>query len=97
MVLGIGKILNINGQLINLNPGIFNLPFKFKLPDYIQPSYEYPKQDKRGFLRYALQAKIISQYAQGEGAVGLFIKSRPLKLNNPLSYSSAVNVHKWGV
>ena len=94
---GIGKILKINSQLINLNPGVFNFPFKFKLPDYIQPCFEYPKADQRGFLRYALQAKIISQYVRGEGSVGLFIKSRPIKLNSPLSFSSAVNVHKWGV
>ena len=95
--IGIGKILKIDGQLINLNPGVFNFPFKFKLPDNIQSCFEYPKTNKRGLLRYILQAKIISQYVQGEGSVGLFIKSRPLKLNCPLSFSSAMNVHKWGM
>ena len=95
--IGIQKILKINSDLINLNPGVFNFPFKFKLPDYLQPSFEHPKNNQRAFLRYVLQAKILSQFVQGEGNAIIFIKSRPLLLNCPLSYSSATNVHKWGM
>ena len=95
--IGIGKILNINSNLINLNPGNYNFPFKFKLPDYLQPSFEYPKQGKKGSLRYILEAKLISPYVQGDGKAYIFIKSRPKILNCPLSYSSAANVHKWGM
>ena len=46
---GIAKILKIDSNIINLNPGTFDFPFKFKLPDYLQPSFEYPKEGKRGF------------------------------------------------
>ena len=95
--IGIGKILSINSNLINLNPGNYNFPFKFKLPDYLQPSFEYPKQGKKGSLRYILEAKLISPYVQGDGKAYIFIKSRPKILNCPLSYSSAANVHKWGM
>ena len=94
---GIGKILKIDSYLINLNPGIYNFPFKFNLPDFLQPCFEYPKVSKKGSLRYILEAKLISQFLQGEGKVYLFIKSRPKILNCPLSYSSAANVHKWGM
>ena len=95
--IGIGKILNIDSTLINLNPGSYNFPFKFKLPDYLQPCFEYPRPGKKGSLRYILQAKLISQFVQGDGKVFLFIKSRPRILNCPLSFSSAANVHKWGM
>ena len=94
---GIAKILKIDSNLINLNAGMFNFPFKFKLPDNIQPCFEYPKFGVRGYLRYILEAKISSQYVQGDGKTYLFIKSRPLTLNCPLSFSSAANVHKWGM
>jgi hypothetical protein len=94
---GVAKILKIDSNLINLNVGLFNFPFKFKLPDNIQPSFEYPKFGVRGFLRYILEAKLSSQYVQGEGKTYLFIKSRPLTLNCPLLFSSAANVHKWGM
>ena len=60
--IGIQKILKIDSDLINLNPGTFNFPFKFKLPDYLQPSFEYPKEKQRAFIRYVLEAKIISQF-----------------------------------
>lgn len=95
--IGIQKIVKIESDIINLNPGVFNLPFKFKLPDYLQPCFEYPKNNQKGFLRYILEAKIISPYVKGFSRSYLFIKSRPLILNCPLSYSSATNVHKWGM
>ena len=95
--IGIQKILKINSDLINLNPGSFNFPFKFKLPDYLQPSFEYPKEKQRAFIRYVLEAKIISQFVQGSIRSLIFVKARPILLNCPLSYSSATNVHKWGM
>ena len=94
---GIKNILKIDSDLINLSAGIFNFPFKFKLPNYLQPSFEYPFPDKRGFLRYSLEAKFISPYTQGSTSIYLIIKAKPKVLNTPLSYSSVMNIHKWGL
>ena len=52
--IGIGKILNINSNVINLNPGAYKFPFKFQLPDYLQPCFEHPKDNQICYLRYLL-------------------------------------------
>ena len=97
--IGVAKILKImsNPGLINLNPGMFDFPFKFKIPDNLQPSFEYPLDSQRGYLRYFLKAQINSQYAKGETNLYLFIKARPRLFKYPLIYSSAPNVQKWGM
>ena len=97
--IGVAKILKImsNPGLINLNPGMFGFPFKFKIPDNLQPSFEYPLDSQRGYLRYFLKAQINSQYAKGETNLYLFIKARPRLFKYPLIYSSAPNVQKWGM
>ena len=94
---GINKILKIETELINLSAGVFNFPFKFKLPDYLQPSFEFPLENKRGYIRYSLEAKFISPYVQGASSIYLIVKARPKVLNSPFSYSSVMNIHKWGL
>ena len=94
---GIKKILNIDTELINLSAGMFNFPFKFKLPNYLQPCFEFPLPNRRGYLRYSLEAKFVSPYIQGCSSIYLIVKARPKVLNSPLSYSSAMNIHKWGL
>ena len=94
---GINKILNIDTELINLSAGMFNFPFKFKLPNYLQPCFEFPLPNRRGYLRYSLEAKFISPYIQGCSSIYLIVKARPKVLNSPLSYSSVMNIHKWGL
>ena len=94
---GIKNILKLETDLINLSAGCFNFPFKFKLPNYLQPCFEFPLPDKRGYLRYSLEAKFISPYVQGSSSIYLIVKARPKVLNSPLSFSSAMNIHKWGL
>ena len=94
---GINKILNIDTELINLSAGYFIFPFKFKLPNYLQPCFEFPLPEKRSYLRYSLESKFISPYVQGSTSTYIIIKSRPNVLNSPLSFSSVINVHKWGL
>ena len=94
---GINKILNIDTELINLSAGIFNFPFKFKLPNYLQPCFEFPLPNRRGYLRYSLEAKFLSPYIQGCSSIFLIVKARPKVLNSPLSFSSVMNIHKWGL
>lgn len=96
---GIAKILKLNSNpgLIHLNPGNYNFPFKFKLPDNMQPSFEYPSGNQRGYLRYILKALINSQYAKGETNLYIFIKARLRLFNFPNIYTSAPHVQKWGI
>ena len=94
---GINKILKIETELINLSVGVFNFPFKFRLPDYLQPSFEFPLENRRGYIRYSLEAKFISPYVQGASSIYLILKARPKVLNSPFSYSSIMNIHKWGL
>ena len=94
---GIGNILKINSTLINLNPGRFNFPFKFKLQENFPPIFEYPKNDQRGHLRYILKAQIYSSFNQGEANVYLFIKTTPRTLQSPLSFSVPINLKKVGM
>ena len=94
---GINKILNIDTELVNLSAGYFIFPFKFKLPNYLQPCFEYPLPEKRSYLRYSLESKFVSPYVQGSTSIYIIVKSRPNVLNSPLSFSSVMNVHKWGL
>ena len=95
--IGIGNILKINSTLINLNPGKFNFPFKFKLQENFPPIFEYPKNDQRGYLRYILKAQIYSSFNQVEKNAYLFIKTTPRTLQSPLSFSVPINLKKVGM
>ena len=99
--LGIAKILKIklapNNNLINLNPGTFNFPFKFKLPANIQPTLEYPMNGQRGYIRYYLKAQIVSPYVKGENNLFVFIKTKFRLFKYPLTFTSAPKVKKLGM
>ena len=99
IAVGVAKVLKISttSSLISLNPGLFNFPFKFQLPNNLEPSFEFPLNNKRSYLRYILKAQIISQYASGQGNLYLFVKTRPKPLKCPLEFTSSPNVQKWGM
>lgn len=96
--LNIRKLLNINTQLLNLSPGKFIFPFKFRLPKLINPCFEYPSLELKGYIRYSLEAQIVSPYVKGGTSTYLIFKSRP-KLNNNSSpvYTSSIDVLKWNM
>ena len=94
---GIGNILKINSTLINLNPGAYEFPFKFKIQDNLPPIFEYPMNGQRGSLRHMLKAQIYSQYARGEGVAYLFIKAMPKTLSSPLNFSVPIRLKKMGM
>ena len=96
MTLNIAKQLNITTQLISLSAGQFHFPFVLHSPGPIQPSFEHPFPNKRGYIRYTLQAETLSQYLKVNAENIVIIKSRPLVLNSPVMFSSCVNVHNWG-
>ena len=94
---GIAKILKINSTLINLNPGRYDFPFKFKLQENYPPVFEYQKNEQRGHLRYILKAQVYSAFCQADGNVYLFIKAPPRTLNSPLNFSATINSKKMGM
>ena len=90
-----------NTQNINLNSGILNLPFIINTNNFSLPSFEYPKFQIRGFIRYILTGEII-QLNSNENNLEITdemiqIKTLPLILNSPLSSSSSVHIEKWGL
>ena len=95
--IGIAKILKINGALINLNPGVFNFPFQFKIPENIPPCFEFPKNSVKGYIRYTFKANLYSQYTKGEGSVSLFVKARPKIYKAPLVSSDTQHMKKMGM
>lgn len=99
MYLNIKKQLNIYTELVNLSPGTFNFPFKFKVPKKINPCFEYPTSSKKAYIRYSLDAKIISPYIQGSTSTYILFKSRPKinNQNNNLAFSSSVDIYKWNM
>jgi hypothetical protein len=94
--------LDINNiQNINLNSGMINLPFIINTNNFSLPSFEYPKFQVRGFIRYILRGEII-QLNSNENNLEItdemiHIKTLPLILNSPLSSSSSVHIEKWGL
>lgn len=93
---GMGKLLNIPTQLISLSAGQFHFPFTLDPPGPIQPSFEHPFPNRRGYVRYSVQAETLSQYLRLNVESIVIIKARPLVLNSPSMFSSCVNVHNWG-
>ena len=94
---GIGKLLNINTNLINLQPGTFTFPFTLKVPPLVNPSFEFPLPQRRAFIRYTLITEIISSYAQGESSEPILILARPKILSGPLNFRSMGPVKVMGL
>ena len=97
MYLDIKKKLNINTNLVSLNPGKFTFPFYFKIQKLIPPSFEYPTQEASAYIRYTLNAQIVSPYIKGTATNYVLINSRPVIQKKELLFSSSSNIHKWGL
>ena len=85
------KKLNINTNLKSLNPGKFTFPFYFKISKLVPPSFEYPTQEAIAYLRYTLNAQIVSPYIKGTAFNYVIINSRPLKQNKELLFTASSN------
>lgn len=95
--IGIGNLLNINTNLINLQPGTFTFPFTLKVPPLVNPSFEFPLPQRRAYIRYNLIAQIISSYAQGEASQPILILARPKSTAGPLNFKSMGGVKVMGL
>ncbi len=96
--LNIKQKLNIYTNLVNLSPGTFIFPFKFKLPKDINPCFEFPTAKEKAYIRYSLDVAIVSPYINGSTSSYILFKSRP-KLNKDYKnlYSSSIDVYKWNM
>ena len=89
----IKEYLNENGILI---PGKYIFPFQIKLPDDIEPSFEYPYPNRYAYLRYSLICESNPNLPEIKHQKFILIKSFPDNILSQNTFSSIVNVHKWG-
>ena len=83
--------------IIDLNKEEYSFPFEEKLPDYLLPSFEFPQNKFRAFLRYTLTAKVVLSTDKSiSSTVFLNINSIPQK-GNDLKMRSSINKNKWGL
>ena len=97
MNLDIRRKLNITTSLISLNPGRYIFPFYFKIPKVVQACFEYPANETRAYIRYSLNAQIVSPYVQGATTSYILLKSRYIPQNKQLFFTNSTNTHKWGL
>ena len=96
--LNIGQQLNMISDLITLNPGKYTFGFRFKIPDSINPSFEFPGIEGQAYIRYALVANIVSPYTNASTSTYLIIKRRQkIEMNKQVSFTTENVVHKWGL
>ena len=87
------EYLNNNGILI---PGKYIFPFKIKLPNDLEPSFEYPYPNRYSYLRYSLICESNPNLPELKHQKFILIKSISDNILPKNIFSSIVNVHKWG-
>ena len=92
-----GEYLNMNSQMLSLNPGSYKFPFQFTLPKNIPPSFEFPFHNRRASLRYMFSAEVLSPYNKETCDNYLFIKSRPINIPSDVRHENFVNVRNMGI
>ena len=98
MNLDVKRKLHITTNLVALKPGKFNFGFKFKAPNTIAPSFEFPGPEGNAYIRYIMSANIISPYIKGTTQIYVVFKTRQkIEMNKQISFVSENNVHKWGL
>lgn len=96
--LDVKRKLHITTNLVALKPGKFNFGFKFKAPNTIAPSFEFPGPEGNAYIRYIMSANIISPYIKGTTQIYVVFKTRQkIEMNKQISFVSENNVHKWGL
>ena len=66
-----------NDKNILLESLNYTFPFTYKLPEFINPSFEYPTEKYRAFLRYNISSKILSNEYPGNTSVYILIQAIP--------------------
>ena len=95
--LEISALLNNKKYTQILPPGTHIFPFIIELPNYLQPSFEYPLPNRSAYLRYVLESEIISNEIKLKYNKYILIKGGYKLLKSPKIFNSISNVHKWGI
>ena len=89
----IKQYLNNNEILV---PGKYVFPFKIKLPEDLEPSFEYPYPNRYSYLRYSLICESNPNIPELKHQKFILIKSLSNNILLQKSFNSIINVHKWG-
>ena len=96
--LEIKKQLNMDSNLITLNAGKYSFKFKLQIPKKIEPSFEFPCIEGKGYLRYPLFANIISPSVKGSTSTYLILKKRyQMETKKQLVFNIETTPHKLGL
>ena len=85
---------------IFLQNNTYKFPYKFKLPSFLNPSFEFPSQKYRAYLRYVLEAKIKSPQFSGNTSIYIIIqalKNSNSDFNDNLNVEQSLSIKKWGL
>lgn len=95
--LNVRQSLHIPTSLVNLSPGKFVFYFRFKLPQNLNPCFEFPTTETKGYIRYSLDANIVSPYIQGATSSYMLLKSRPKNKPEQSIFASSNEIYKWNM
>ena len=90
--LGIKDILDDPKIVLDSKKYIF--PFKKKLPNNLQPSFEFPQNNNSAFLRYMIEAKTKPPICSSKTYI--IIKSIPKIDKKSLNVEASLSLKKWG-
>jgi hypothetical protein len=72
------KIFKCNAtKNIPIPPALHKIPFKIFLPKNIPPSFEYPRDNKKGYIRYIFTAEILTSEEKFVTEEYFIVKQRP--------------------
>ncbi len=83
-------------SIIKLEKKNYEFLFKLLLPDYLLPSFEYPGEEYKAYLRYSLNVKITTQDSNFSESLLININAIPKKDENNLNMESSIDVKTWG-
>ena len=96
--INIHKVLNKpENSSIKLEKKNYNFYFQILVPDYLLPSFEYPAEEYKAYLRYSLNVNITSQNKNFSESKFIKINAIPKKDDeNNLNMEAKVSVKRWG-
>ena len=83
-------------SIIKLEKKNYEFLYKLLLPEYLLPSFEYPGEEYKAYLRYSLYVKITTQKSNFSKSLLININAIPKKDEKNLNMESSIDVKTWG-